>query len=151
MQAGVRRRLLDGSSSGAEHAGSDLLERGGSTFSLESVDGVHERRGSRSGAVRSIQNFGAAIRRPLAHILNSKARSLVWAGAELGMLAFFANAIMVGRNPSIMTDTSLMAVFFCRTVSICYQAYLTNDARSIPCPCAAIISVCYSGRGLLHV
>ena len=66
---------------------------------MESFDGMHEKRGSTSGAVRSMRNFGAAARRPLARILNSKARSLVWAGAELGMLAFFANAIMVGRHP----------------------------------------------------
>ena len=62
---------------------------------MESFDGVHDRRASRSGVVCSIQRFGAAVRRPLAGVLNSKARSLTWAGAELGMLAFFANAIMV--------------------------------------------------------
>ena len=95
-QAGVRRRLLD-PSSGMERHGSDMLERGGSTFSLESFDGgVHERRAPKSGAVGSIQSFASAVRRPLAGVLNSKARSLTWAGAELGMLAFFANAIMVG-------------------------------------------------------
>ena len=79
-----------------------MLERGGSTFSLESFDGgVPERRAPKSGAVGSIQSFASAVRRPLAGVLNSKARSLTWAGAELGMLAFFANAIMV-------SDTELL-------------------------------------------
>lgn len=109
MQAGVRRRLLDPSSGGerAERYGSDMLERGGSTFSLESFDGAHERRGSKSGAMGSIRNFGAAVRRPLAGVLNSKARSLTWAGAELGMLAFFANAIMVSPlHPNMGLDNT---------------------------------------------
>ena len=103
MQAGVRRRLLDPSPppSRADRAGSDFLERGGSTFSLESFDGVHDRRASKSGAMNSIQKFGAAVRRPLAGVLNSKARNMTWAGAELGMLAFFANAIMVSHAPLI--------------------------------------------------
>ena len=95
----MRRRLLD-PSSGAARTGSDFLERGGSAFSLESLDGTHDsRRSSKSSTLKSIQHFGAAIRRPLAGVLNSKARSLTWAGAELGMLAFFANAIMVSSRP----------------------------------------------------
>lgn len=101
-----------------ENHGSDLLERGGSTFSLESFDGgVPERRAQRSGPVGSIQSFASAVRQPLAGVLNSKARSLTWAGAELGMLAFFANAIMVGDVESLLIE-ALSAHFFLLPVSL---------------------------------
>ena len=69
---------------------------------------MHDRRGSKSGAVNSIQKFGAAVRRPLAGVLNSKARNMTWAGAELGMLAFFANAIMVSHVSDLALRHSLL-------------------------------------------
>ncbi len=47
-------------------------------------------------AVQPFLRLGARIGRPLASALNSRAKNLRWAGAELGLLAFLANSVMVG-------------------------------------------------------
>ncbi|KAK9832644.1 hypothetical protein WJX81_006641 [Elliptochloris bilobata] len=88
-----------------------LLERGGSTFSVESGDVVPERRRSFQGPLAELPDAGGgagpaagvrrallscleAVRRPLARGLNMSARNVYIAGAELGGWAFTANAIM---------------------------------------------------------
>lgn len=47
-------------------------------------------------AMQPLLRLGARIGKPLAKLLNSRAKSLRWAGAELGLLAFLANSVMVG-------------------------------------------------------
>lgn len=46
-------------------------------------------------AMQPLRRLGGRLRRPLAGVLNSRAKSLRWAGAELGLLAFLANSVMV--------------------------------------------------------
>lgn len=46
-------------------------------------------------AFRPLLALGSRVRAPLAGALNVRARNLRWAGAELGLLAFLANSVMV--------------------------------------------------------
>lgn len=64
-------------------------------------------------AMQPLLRLGARIGKPLANILNSRAKSLRWAGAELGLLAFLANSVMVGLGFCSTAASSCKIAVWC--------------------------------------
>ena len=67
--------------------------RGGYPFDLPARQGF---RGG--GAAARLRGIVEGARRPLAAQLNAKYPSMWWSGAELGLIAFAANAVMVSPS-----------------------------------------------------
>ncbi|BDA48535.1 hypothetical protein COCOBI_12-2150 [Coccomyxa sp. Obi] len=137
VKGGMRRR-------GSDTDG--LLERNGSTFSALSVDSAVLQDSSSEGRVRSrgmvgrmyesarpamqpLKRLGGRLSRPLASLLNSRAKSLRWAGAELGLLAFLANSVMIY---GFMFTTIAKGAFLIRASIIFTPLLCTVAGEAVP-------------------
>ncbi|CAL8463602.1 g3136 [Coccomyxa elongata] len=134
-QGGIRRR-------GSDTQG--LLERNGSSYSALSVESAVLQDSSSEGrkrgmvgrmyesarpAMQPLRRLGGRLRRPLAGVLNSRAKSLRWAGAELGLLAFLANSVMIY---GFMFTTIAKGAFLIRASIIFTPLLCTVAGETVP-------------------
>ncbi|EIE27659.1 hypothetical protein COCSUDRAFT_39263 [Coccomyxa subellipsoidea C-169] len=80
-------------------------------------------------AVQPFLRLGARIGRPLARALNSRAKNLRWAGAELGLLAFLANSVMIY---GFMFTTIAKGAFLIRASIIFTPLLCTVAGEAVP-------------------
>ena len=127
-------------------------------FDLPASQGF--RAGGTAARLRSILE---GARRPLAAKLNAKYPSMWWSGAELGLLAFAANAVMVSpsrwpdhdvilpdgtRAPvlafsadAVVCESTCQEVFRLSVLSLCWKFWIRSRQKSSQ-ELAAMCSIC---------